>query len=294
MRKVNTQEKDVVTKSNAIARARWPVASVLEPRLVALVASKVSETDEAFQTYSIHIAELFGTHYGTKDLADLERVVHNIMNYMIEFEDAKMWIKTHIFSMCAFDKEKNILSVRFDDVLRPHYLQLKNYFIQYKLSDFLTLGSTYSQRMYEYIKSWANCDYREEYLEELHKILGCEEYLQKDFAQFRLRVLEKSKKDLKKVGLEFDWKSLKSKGRKVEKILFIFVIKDADKAPINREHWHKMREKSRERTARLRLQATTCFMVHGDTCVGCHEKDSEQCSICLADRRRPAKQGQLL
>ena len=42
----------VVKKSNALARAAWSVKSVYEPRLVALVASRVRIEDQDFQDYS--------------------------------------------------------------------------------------------------------------------------------------------------------------------------------------------------------------------------------------------------
>ena len=51
---------EIVKKSNALARARWSADSVWEPRLVALLASKVKQDDEDFQTYEIPIRELIG------------------------------------------------------------------------------------------------------------------------------------------------------------------------------------------------------------------------------------------
>lgn len=278
--------QDTVTKSNAIARARWPVRSVLEPRLVALVASKVSEKDKAFQTYKIHVTELFGSHYGKTEITELEKAVKEIMSYLIEFEDADKWVKCHIFARCVFDKKTNILSVRFDDVLLPHYLQLKEFFVQYKLSDFLNLPSVYSQRMYEFLKSWANCDYIEPNLEDLYNMMDIDEYMRKDFAQFRIKVLEKSKKDLKKyMDFDFYWEPIR-KGRKVKKIKFVFIRKGSSESWKGIEHWQKFHKEVKEKFEEMRENVMACYSLHGDTCVGGYQKNAEKCEFCIHNRNK--------
>ena len=51
---------EIVKKSNALARARWSAESVWEPRLVALLASKVRADDTDFHVYEVPVTELMG------------------------------------------------------------------------------------------------------------------------------------------------------------------------------------------------------------------------------------------
>ena len=145
---------EIVKKSNALARARWSAESVWEPRLVALLASKVRQDDTDFQVYEIPVGEIMRGSTGGKDYREVESVVDRVMSRVLTIRDDKGWTKYNVFSRCRYRAKDAVLELGFHPDLRPHYLNLQKHFAQYNLLEYLTLPSIYSQRMFEFLKSW--------------------------------------------------------------------------------------------------------------------------------------------
>lgn len=212
---------DIVKKSNALARARWSAESVWEPRLVALLASKVRTDDTDFQVYEIPVSEILRGS-GGKDYREIEAVVDKVMSRVLTIRDDNGWTKYNVFSRCRYRKKQGILELGFHPDLRPHYLNLQKQFAQYNLLEYLMLPSIYSQRLFEVLKSWADKSEVTIALDELHEMLDTSESLQSDFAQFRRRVLEKAHADIhKNTSLGFEWEPMK-KGRGIVAVRFYF------------------------------------------------------------------------
>lgn len=213
---------EIVKKSNALARARWSVESVWEPRLVALLASRVQPDDTDFHVYEIPVAEIMRGSTGGKDYREIEAVVDRVMSRVLTIRDNDGWTKYNVFSRCRYRKKDSILELGFHPDLKPHYLNLQKHFARYNLIEFLTLSSTYSQRMFEFLKSWDDQPEKEVGLEELFDLLDAPQSFKKDFRNFRIRVLEKSYKDIhEKTSLRYEWEPIKQ-GRSVVAIRFIF------------------------------------------------------------------------
>ena len=218
---------EIVKKSNAIARARWQPESIWEPRIVALVASKVRVTDEDFLTYRIPVAELAGVsdeNLRGNQYQEIRKSIEHLGKATIRIEGNKPrnFRQYNIFSMCGY--EDGYLIARFDPDLKPHFLGLGEKFTEYSLMQYLMLPSGYSQQIFEFLKSWANVKSGEALVSvaELHELLNTPESFRKDFRQFRVYVLEKAHKDIQKhTTLRFEWQPLKT-GRSVVKILFSF------------------------------------------------------------------------
>lgn len=219
--KLLMQPGKTVKKSNALARARWSPDSIWEPRLVALLASQIKAGDTDFQTYEIRLVDILGKDPGGENYKNLKEAVYKAMSRVIVINNGKNWSMYNLFSKCSLDSQKGTLEICFHPDLREHYLQLKQY-IKYNLLDFMCLPSIYSQRLFEFLKSW---DDRKESvidLKELHEMLDTPQSLRKDFFNFKVRVLEKAHKDiLKFTDLYYTWEPVK-KGRAVSWIKFIF------------------------------------------------------------------------
>lgn len=217
----------IVKKSNALARAKWPVTSILEPRLVALLASQIKQSDIDFSTYEIRIFDLInvaameaGKHSG-QDYKDIENAVDKLMGRIITIETESGWKKYNLFSTCELDKAKNILKICFHPDLKEHYLQLKQY-IKYNLLEFMLLPSIYSQRLFEYLKSWDDKKEKTVKISDLHEMLDTPKTFRENFKNFRIRVLEKAHKDInEKTSLSYEWEPIKN-GRAVSEIKFKF------------------------------------------------------------------------
>lgn len=213
----------LVKKSNAIARARWSARNILEPRLVALLASKVRIDDNDFKEYSVSISELITDRAaGGRDIKEVETSVNNLMSSVISIEDDDGWIKYTIFSKCRFHRKKGIIDISFHPDLRAHFLNLKSHFVTYSLVEFMTLPSIYSQRMFEFLKSWEDKKEITIDIKDLYEMLSVPDSLKGNFKDFRRRVLEKSHSDIETMtALRYQWEAIK-KSRSVSSIRFVF------------------------------------------------------------------------
>lgn len=215
---------EIVKKSNALARARWSPDSVWEMRLVALIAAKIKPWDTDFQTYEIAITDIIGNNPGGKDYKDIEKAVDKAISRVITLRNGEDWKKYTLFSSCEFNSKKGTLKVGFHPDLKEHYLQLKQY-MQYNLLEFMLLPSTYSQRLFEFLKSWDDKPEITVSLSDLHEMLETPKSLREKYKDFRVRVLDKAHEDiLKNTGFEFNWEPIK-KGRAVSGIKFTFTKK---------------------------------------------------------------------
>jgi hypothetical protein len=267
-----TLSGELVKKSNALARARWSAESVWEPRLVALLASQVRVDDTDFHVYEIPIAAVMrerdmragGGEKGGRDYKEIEAVVDRIMSRVLTIKDEKGWTKYNVFSRCRYRSADRVLELGFHPDLRPHYLNLQKNFAKWNLLEFLMLPSIYSQRLFEFLKSWDDRPDVVISVTELHEMLDTPPSLRKDFKNFRLRVLEKSHKDITAhTSFRYEWEPVKV-GRSVEKIRFIFgpgrrTIAEAEK--------EKAKEEKRRRLVNQRfIRAVECAKAKGGDC----------------------------
>lgn len=285
---------EIVKKSNAIARARWQPESIWEPRIVALVASKVRESDEDFQTYKIPVAELLGVsdeNLAGKQYQDISRSIAHLGKATIRIEGIKPrnFRQYNIFAMCGY--EDGYLIAGFHPDLKPHFLNLKAQFTAYNLFEYLTLPSAYSQRIFEFLKSWSNAPEVVVSVAELHEMLNTPESFRKDFRQFRTRVLEKAHKDiLAHTSLRFEWEQVKT-GRSVEAVRFMFA--PGRKAIAEAEKKKAKEEKQRRLANERMLRALACAKEKKGECTTKDNKPivckaCRQFGFCEELRRKPS------
>ena len=271
---------EVVKKSNAIARAQWQPQSVWEPRIVALVASKVRTDDEDFFTYKISVSELTGVSDENLSGYQYQEIAQSIAHLCkatirIQGNKPRNFRQYNIFSMCGY--EDGYLIAGFHPDLKPHFLGLQEKFTEYNLMQFLLLPSTYSQRIFEYLKSWDDKQELEVSLSELHEMLNTPESYRKNFTELRRWVLEKAHKDiLKHTNLYYEWEPIK-KGRAVVSIRFIFTKKRA--LPVSKSKETEVQEKKSKQNNKAFLTALACRKERGPACDGGHQKESV-CELC--------------
>jgi len=273
---------EIVKKSNAIARARWQPESIWEPRIVALVASKVRANDEDFLTYRIPVSELTGgsdENLRGNQYREIAKSIEHLGKATIRIEGKKPrnFRQYNIFAMCGY--EDGCLIAGFHPDLKPHFLNLKAQFTAYNLFEYLNLPSSYSQQVFELLKSWANTPEVVISVPELHDILNTPESFRKNFTEFRRWVLEKAHKDIhEKTSLRFEWEPVRP-GRSVEAIRFIFA---GGRRAIAEEMKADAKEEKRKRLQAQRAQrALECAKgKKGD----CREMDNKPI-VCKACKR---------
>lgn len=283
---------EIVKKSNALCRARWTVESIWEPRLVALLASKVRKDDRDFKVYEIAVSEVMPVRsHGGKEYREIENVVDKVMSRVLTIrEENGGWTKYNVFSRCRYRPGDGVLELGFHPDLRPHYLDLQRNFAEYGLMEYLLLPSIYSQRLYEVLKSWDELPETVIPLAELHDMLNIPKSLRQDFAQFRRRVLEKAHKDITSLtSLGYTWEPIKQ-GRAVLSIRFVF-----EGEPRRRPSPEAEREARRDRKTRseknnaLVRTMLACRKERGinDDTPDCPDETSRRaaCRLCLKWRQ---------
>jgi len=229
----------IVKKSNALVRCRWTIEHVWEPRLVALLASKIHVNDQDFQVYEVPLSEIMGKDYSGRDVKQLADVVDRVMSRVVTVYDGdgKGWAKYNVFFRCRYKPRKGVLELGIHPDLKPHYLNLKERFTQYDLTEFMSLPSIYSQRIYEILKSWYDKPEVEITIEELYEMLDISASYRSDFGQFRRRILEQAHKDIvdrEGSTLWYDWEPIKSgRAGKVVAVRFVFDWKKAQEMKKN-------------------------------------------------------------
>jgi plasmid replication initiation protein len=272
---------EIVKKSNALARARWSAESVWEPRLVALLASKVRVEDTDFHVYEVPVAEIFRHgEPGGRDYREIEAVVDRVMSRVLTIRDeqGRGWTKYNVFSRCRYRPKDGILELGFHPDLRPHYLNLQRNFAQFNLMEYLTLPSIYSQRIFEILKSWANVPEVTISIGDLHEMLDTPPSCRADFRQFRTRVLEKAHKDiLAHTSLSYEWETVKQ-GRSVISVRFVFRKKMFE---LQKEKTKALEAKNSKARNKAFIAAVNCASGKQGICA---EQDNKR-SVCNLDSR---------
>lgn len=272
-----------VVKSNALCRARWTAESILEPRLVALLASKIEPDDEDFKKYDIHISELLGKSYGGSKVKQVEEAVDKVMSRVITIRDETGWVKYNVFSSCRFESSAGILQLGFHPDLMPHYLQLKKnmQYTKYNLLEFMMLPSVYSQRVFELLKSWKDQPEFVVPIDDLHEMLSIPKTYRKNFKEFRIYVLEKARHDIHKhTSLRFTWEPLKV-GRRVGAVRFCFSFRSIAESKVEeaKKQGAKALNNAKKKTAAWK-EAVRCAKEKKGVCT-LRERAKRVCDICL-------------
>lgn len=266
----------IVKKSNQLARAAWPAQSVFEPRLVALVASRVTVEDEDFKEYKIPIDELFRED-GGETIKRVEAVTDSLQSRVITIPDEDGWTKYNVFIKSKLSMSERCVIAQFHPDLKTHYLALKGHFTQYSLFEFLLLPSVYSQRIFEILKSWQP-SYPEVTLPllELYEQLDVPNSHKKDFGNFRKRVLVQAHRDIHKhTSLRYEWEPIK-RGRSVVGVRFVFTEKRVGQV-VNTKKKKAVTDESAKKNAAVKA-AIACFAkCHGQ----CTPRPGLlQCDVC--------------
>lgn len=228
----------MVRKSNRIIMARWQPESIWEPRIVALVASKVSDADDDFRVYKIPATELLGSADSTVSLEKYKKIAKSIerlrkATVRINGDTPENFRQYNIFAMCGY--ENGNIVAQFHPDLKPHFLKISSQFTAYNLLEYMALPSIYSQRLFELLHMWSSRKSVEIPLRDMHHLLGTPQFMRENFKDFRVRVIEKSQKDIKeKTGLDFDWEPVKQ-GRAVVAVRFFFLKNEREETRQNAE-----------------------------------------------------------
>ena len=260
----------LVKKSNSIIRTRITVQSVEASRILAHLVACIRTDDEKLnQAYSV-VAKDILPHIGGENYKRIKATCKELAESIAETEEPDPDGPHPIYRARPFFTDiryrKGIITANFNPLMGPFLLDLKKCFTTYNLTEYLSLPSLYSQRIFEITKSLANSKDGEAIISmaDLHKFLDTPPSFQANFKEFRRRVLEKAHKDItEKTSFRFEWEPVKV-GRSVEKIRFIF---NGKKKALGLKEQEKAKEEKRRRLTNQRfLRAVECAKAKGGDC----------------------------
>lgn len=277
-----------VKKSNEFVRSKLRLDDAVMARIFTSVIACIRPDDKDFQNYSLPVDTIFNaSDTGGSQYHLIRKAIKNITGYVVEMplsddENEPDFAFYPLFSKGEY--KKGTITAQVHPDLKPHFINLAKNFTSYNLFDYLFLGSTYSQRLFEILNSYEKTHPSIEIpLDKLHFMLNTPESFQKRFPDFRRYVLERAHKEItKKTRLEYEWKPEK-KGRSVDAVLFIFSKKVIEKQKeVEKKKDHK---KEIGKQKKYIPQALECFKSMGSEnflngrCPK-ENKKTQQCVYC--------------
>ena len=186
------------------------------------MVSMIQPNDEDFRKYRISIkafSEMLGLK-GNAKYEEIKGVAQRLQKKSVYIVEKDGFVVTNWVSSQRYKEGEGVIELAFSPELKPYLLQLKSHFTSYKLSNILSLKSTYSIRLYELLKKWQHLGKWECPLEDLKIHLGAVTSTFDRYNLFKVRALEVAVKELnEKTDVNVVFEEVK-KGRKVEKIEF--------------------------------------------------------------------------
>jgi plasmid replication initiation protein len=253
------EQEIIIKKSNELIQARYKLTKE-EQRLILLLASQIHKDDEDFKSYEIRISDfvsMFGLEKRKSIYSELEESSRRLTGRTIELSRGQKKMYASWLSYVEYIEGSGTIKIEFHKSLKPYLLQLKDSiggFTKYSLDTVMNFRSSYSIRLYELLKMevWkaekAGKNQFEKVfsLEEYRQLLGIEKKAYPIFANFRIRVIEPTVREItEQTDLNiFETKYIKT-GKTITSISFVVLIKDEKqkKAKIERE---EQKEEERE------------------------------------------------
>ena len=147
---------NVVKKNDIVQKARYGLDLVQQKTIMYLISKIDSMKDVEFQEVDVDIkdlCEIMGITYNGKNLKDFKDAIQKL-------SDESMWVDTgnklrlmRWLQRVDIDKGSTMVTVKFDELMAPYLLQIKDCFVEYRLENVLPMKSQYSLRLYELLKS---------------------------------------------------------------------------------------------------------------------------------------------
>jgi plasmid replication initiation protein len=251
-------------------------------RVWACLVSIVREDDIAFRELIVPAKSVL-EYAGGDDYKVLKITCDRLSSCVLDrvSNDGAEVLKYSLFSAIRY--EDGLIFARFHPDLQPVLLGLKSNFTEYALEEFLKLPSIYSQKLFEYLKSWACCAERVEDIETIYAILGIPEYIRANFKDFRYRMLDKAHQDISKfTSLRYEWEAVKKGVGKTSPVIAVCFIFSPGRQAKNREERKKASEKKvRDERNKLFMESVKCL----ENKLDCKTpKRTARCAVCFKSR----------
>jgi plasmid replication initiation protein len=218
-----------VVKSNELIQKSRFRMSLQEQRIILYLISKIKPGDDEFITTEFKILDfckVCGIHIDSgKNYQDIKETVKAL-------SDQSIWIKLDNGKETLFrwidkpliDVKEGTMQIKFDDLLKPYLLHLRENFTQFELLYTLAMRSQYSIRLYEILRSYLYKHTIVFSVEELKTLLSATCYDR--YPDFRRNVMEIATKEIDAVSdISVKYEVFKE-GRRYTTIQFTMKLKE--------------------------------------------------------------------
>lgn len=226
MSQAHKKDSLLVFQSNRYTESRQKF-TLKEKRIMQYVIAQIKPTDTDFKTYEVPVQSFMEFDRTNVDTLyrDMKAVVKGLMGKcFFSFDDKKKEIDgLPYFARLTY--RNGLLSVRLNKEMQDLFLSIKRSrggFTAYELAEFMSLSSTYAQRIYELLKQYEHHENKERIISipDLRAMLGIEKEKHKVFANFRRKVLEVAHKHItESTTLKYEWEAIRE-GRRFAHIRF--------------------------------------------------------------------------
>lgn len=210
-----------IYQSNKLIESSYTL-TVIEQKLIRLLASMIKKDDDDFKEYEFKTKELIKI-LNTSDsrfYRDIDNITDLVMQRIIKIKDKATgsWEKYHWVDTAKYSK--GILKLKIHRDLKPFYLSL-DWYSKYQLKNIMQFKSTYSFRLYELFKQYQTIGSRIISIQELRSILDIGKTQYTKYANLKQKVLSIALREINSnTDLCIECTEIK-KVRKVESIKFL-------------------------------------------------------------------------
>jgi plasmid replication initiation protein len=221
-----------IYQSNKLIEASYSF-TVLEQKLIRLLASMIKKDDDNFKEYKFKASDLSKLlNINQKNIyMELDKVTDRLMVRYIKIKDDedKKFKKRHLIKIADF--ENGILTMKIDEDMKDFYLNLK-WYTKYQLKNIMQFKSTYSFRLYELLKQYEKIGIRSITIDDFRCVLDIDDKQYPKYANLKQKVISVAVNEINsKTDLYIEYEEIKEV-RKITSLKFYIKHNETVKSEI--------------------------------------------------------------
>lgn len=209
-----------IYQSNKLIEASYSF-TVLEQKLIRLLASMIKKDDDDFKEYKFKASDLSKLlNINQKNIyMELDKITDKLMVRYIKIkdDDDKKFKKRHLIKIADF--ENGILTMKIDEDMKDFYLNLK-WYTKYQLKNIMQFKSTYSFRLYEILKQYEKIGIRSITIDDFRCVLDIDDKQYPKYANLKQKVINVAVNEINsKTDLYIEYEEIKEV-RKITSLKF--------------------------------------------------------------------------